>query len=77
LKCIVIEENNKFIKDQSLFEKDLDLYLWFFVSILTQFDFIFLFSYFMCIFYTYKCFDGGFVFVIRADRCMKIVDTAD
>jgi hypothetical protein len=27
LKCIVIEENNKFIKDQSLFEKDLDLYL--------------------------------------------------
>ncbi len=46
LKCIIIEENNKFIKD---LEEDLDLYVRFFVSILTQFDLIFLFSYFMCI----------------------------
>jgi hypothetical protein len=69
LKSIIIEENNKFIEEQGLFEKKF-IYTYDFLHV-----FLFNLSFFSCFliscaFCFYKCFDGGFVFVIKIERHM-------
>lgn len=64
----MIEENNKFIEEQGLFEEGLDLDFWFFASILIHFGF---FVFISSVFCFCKCVLMVGFLVIKVDMHMN------